>query len=129
MIGYHGTYEYLGKFPSRLDDVLNFIPARLTALLLVWAAFFARRSGRKSWQVALGDHSKTESPNAGWPMAAAAGALNVQLEKVGHYKLGRANAPLVPETIDESLSLVQIAAVTWILVCFAIEVIYLVYST
>jgi len=129
MIGYHGKYEYLGKFPSRLDDVLNFIPARLTALLLVLAAFFSRRSGRRSWQVALGDHSKTESPNAGWPMAAAAGALNIQLEKVGHYKLGRANAPLVPETVDESLSLVQIAAVTWILACFAIEVIYLVYST
>lgn len=129
MIGYHGEYEYLGKFPSRLDDVLNFIPARLTALLLVLAAFFSRRSGRRSWQVALGDHSKTESPNAGWPMAAAAGALNIQLEKVGHYKLGRANAPLVPETVDESLSLVQIAAVTWILACFAIEVIYLVYST
>ncbi|HCP60051.1 MAG TPA: cobalamin biosynthesis protein [Dehalococcoidia bacterium] len=129
MIGYHGKYEYLGKFPSRLDDMLNFIPARLTALLLVLAAFFSRRSGRRSWQVALGDHSKTESPNAGWPMAAAAGALNIQLEKVGHYKLGRANAPLVPETVDESLSLVQIAAVTWILACFAIEVIYLVYST
>lgn len=129
MIGYHGKYEYLGKFSSRLDDVLNFIPARLTALLLVLAAFFSRRSGRRSWQVALSDHANTESPNAGWPMAAAAGALNVQLEKVGHYKLGRANARLVPETIDESLSLVQIAAVTWILVCFAIEVIYLVYST
>lgn len=129
MIGYHGKYEYLGKFPSRLDDVLNFIPARLTALLLVWAAFFSRRSGRRSWQVALSDHSKTESPNAGWPMAAAAGALNIQLEKIGHYKLGRANAPLVPETVDESLSLVQIAAVTWILVCLAIEVIHLVYST
>jgi len=129
MIGYHGKYEYLGKFSSRLDDVLNFIPARLTALLLVLAAFFSRRRGRRSWQVALGDHANTESPNAGWPMAATAGALNVQLEKVGHYKLGRANARLVPETIGESLSLVQIAAVTWILVCFAIEVIYLAYST
>jgi len=127
MIGYRGKYEYLGKFPSRLDDVLNFIPARLTALLLVLAAFFSRRSGRKSWRVVIGDHSKTESPNAGWPMAATAGALNVQLEKVGHYKLGRANVPLVPQTIDESLSLVQVAAVTWILVCFAIEVIYFVY--
>ena len=129
MIGYHGKYEYLGKFSSRLDDVLNFIPARLTALLLVLAAFFSRRRGRRSWQVALGDHANTESPNAGWPMAATAGALNVQLEKVGHYKLGRADALLVPETIDGSLRLVQIAAVTWILVCFAIEVIYLVYST
>jgi len=129
MIGYHGKYEYLGKFTSRLDDVLNFIPARLTALFLVLAAFFSRRSGRRSWRVAVSDHSKTESPNAGWPMAAVAGALDVQLEKVGHYKLGRGHAPLVPETIDESLRLVRIAAAAWILLCFAIEVIRFVYST
>jgi len=126
-IGYHGKYEYLGKFASRLDDVLNFIPARLTALLLVMAAAFSRRSSRQSWQVALNDHAKTESPNAGWPMAAAAGALNVQLEKAGHYKLGRVNTSLTSETISASLSLVQIAALIWILVCFAIKVIYLVY--
>ena len=84
MVGYHGEYEYLGKFASKLDDVLNFIPARLTALLLVVAAFLSKRSASASWRVALSDHSKTESPNAGWPMAAVAGALNVQLETVGH---------------------------------------------
>ena len=119
MIGYHGEYEYLGKFISRLDDVLNFIPARLTALLLVLAAFISRRNGRKSWRVALDEHAKTESPNAGWPMATLAGALDVQLEKPGSYKLGRANASLVPQTIDDSLKMVQIAMAVWCLVCFA----------
>lgn len=120
MIGYHGEYEYLGKFPSRLDDVLNFIPARLTALLLVLAAFFSRRSGRRSWQVVIDDHSKTESPNAGWPMAATAGALNVQLEKVGHYKLGSAGTPLILGTIDASLRLMQIAGLIWVVICFMV---------
>ena len=129
MLGYHGKYEYLGKFPSKLDDLLNIIPARLTALLLVLAAFLSRRSGRRSWQVMLSDHAKTESPNAGWPMATMAGALNVQLEKVGHYKLGRTNAPLGAETIDASLGLVQIAAAGWLLVCFTIGVICLVNTT
>jgi len=43
MVGYHGKYEYLGKFASKLDDVLNFVPARLTALLLVLASFLSRR--------------------------------------------------------------------------------------
>ena len=127
MIGYHGRYEYLGKFAARLDDVLNFIPARLAALLMVLAAFFSRRNSRRSWQAMLRDHARTESPNAGWPMAAAAGALNVQLEKVGHYKLGSRNAPLAPGTIDASLKLVQIAALTWLLVIAG--VIYLVYTT
>lgn len=117
LVGYHGKYEYLGKFASRLDDVLNFIPARLTALLLVLAAFLSRRCGRASWQVARSQHVRTESPNAGWPMAAMAGALNVQLEKVGHYRLGGASASSTPETIDASLGLVQIAMSIWVLIC------------
>ena len=120
MVGYHGKYEYLGKFASKLDDVLNFIPARLTALLLVLATFLSRRSASASWRVALSDHSKTESINAGWPMAAVAGALNVQLEKVGHYKLGKANAPLVPDTIDAALRLMLIAMLSWALICLIV---------
>ncbi len=127
MIGYHGEYEYLGKFPSRLDDGLNYIPARLTALLIVLAAFFSGRGGRRAWRVVLADHSRTESPNAGWPMAAAAGALDVQLEKVGQYKLGRMNQPLTPGTIGGAVKLLGIAAAVWMLVCYAIEVILLVY--
>ncbi len=126
MIGYHGQYEYLGKFAARLDTVLNFIPARLTALLLVLATSLSRRNGRASWQVTLSDHAKTESPNAGWPMAAVAGALNVQLEKVGHYKLGNGHGPLVPQTIDASLGLLQIAALVWVVLCAGVEVILFV---
>ena len=123
MIGYHGNHEYLGKFASRLDDVVNFVPARLTALLLVLAAFLSRRDARSSWQVMLSDHAKTESPNAGWPMAAVAGALNVRLEKSGHYELGRASVPLVPQVIDANLKLIEIAALVWVIVCFTVGVI------
>ncbi len=129
MIGYHGKYEYLGKFASRLDDILNFIPARLTALLLILATFLSRRDGHKSWRIALKEHAKTESPNAGWPMAAVAGALNVQLEKAGCYKLGKVNAPPVPKTIDDSLKLVQIAMLVWVLICFAAGGIHFVLTT
>jgi adenosylcobinamide-phosphate synthase len=128
-IGYHGRYEYLGKFASRVDDVLNYIPARITALLLVAAAFFSGRNGKRAWRVALSDHSKTASPNAGWPMAAAAGALNVQLEKANHYKLGNGSAALTPKTIDKSLTLMQLAAMFWVLICFASRGGYLVYTT
>jgi len=129
MVGYHGKYEYLGKFASKLDDVLNFIPARLTALLLALASLLSRRGAQASWQVVFGEHSKTESPNAGWPIAAMAGGLNVQLEKVGHYRLGRANALLVPETIDAALKLVQVAVLTWVLICFIAGVIRFAVTT
>ena len=120
MVGYHGKYEYLGKFASRLDDVLNFIPARLTALLLVLASFLLGRGARTTWRVALSEHSKTESPNAGWTMAAMAGALSVQLEKAGHYRLGRADVALRPESIDAAVKLMLISMLSWSLVCFMI---------
>ncbi|HUV56712.1 MAG TPA: cobalamin biosynthesis protein [Dehalococcoidales bacterium] len=129
MIGYHGKYEYLGKFASRLDDVLNFIPARLTALLLVLASFLLRKDVRASWRVALNDHSKTESINAGWTMAAVAGALNVQLDKAGHYKLGKAGTPLIPGVIGASLQLMQISALSWVIICFAVGGVYFVLAS
>ncbi len=129
IIGYHGEYEYLGKFAGRLDDVLNFIPARLTALFLVLAAYLARKNGRRSWQIALREHSRTESPNAGWPMAAMAGALNIKLEKTGHYELGEALTALRPATIDGALKLMYIAAALWIATCGLAGGIYLVLAT
>ncbi len=124
MIGYHGRYEYLGKFASRLDDVLNFIPARLTALLLVLATFLSRRDARASWHAALSEHSKTESPNAGWTMSAIAGALGVQLEKVGHYKLGDNHHSLSLSTIDASVQIITTTALVWSLLLILAEVIY-----
>ena len=98
------------------------MPARLTALLLVLAAFLSKGDGRASWRVMLRDHARTESPNAGWPMSAAAGALNLQLEKVRHYQLGEANAPLAPQTIDAALGLAGISALIWVIICAAVEV-------
>ena len=93
------------------------MPARLAALLLVIAAFLLRRNSKNSWRVALKEHSQTESPNAGWPIAAVAGALNVQLEKTGQYRLGKAITPLVPETIGVSIKLMLIAMMAWVLIC------------
>lgn len=88
MVGYHGTCEYLGKPAARLDDLANLVPARFTAAALVAAASLAGGSARRALYVLARDHRRTESPNAGWPMAGAAGALGVWLEKPGTYRLG-----------------------------------------
>jgi adenosylcobinamide-phosphate synthase len=88
MVGYHGRYEYLGKAAARLDDVLNALPARLTALLIIALAPLFGGNRFTAWQIWRRDARRTASPNAGHPMAAAAGALGLQLEKVGHYRLG-----------------------------------------
>ena len=122
MVGYHGKYEYLGKFAAKLDDILNFIPARLTALMIVIASYLSRKDASAAWRVMLRDHAKTESPNAGWTMGAAAGALNVQLEKAGHYRLGDARRSLSPQTIDSMIQVMRMTMLLWISIYFAIEV-------
>lgn len=110
MIGYHGKYEYLGKTAARLDDVLNFVPARLTAALLLSAGWLRGRKMSGGWSVWRRDAHTTESPNAGRPMAVMAGLLGVQLEKVGHYRLGDPTEPLSVAKIREACAVMGVAA-------------------
>ena len=89
MLGYRDAErEWLGKSSARADDVLNFVPARLMALLIVAGAALGGGNAGSAWRVWRGEAVKTASPNAGQPMSAAAGALEVELEKVGQYRLG-----------------------------------------
>ena len=110
MIGYHGRYEYLGKAAARLDDLANIIPARLTALLLLAAGAILGHSLADGWRILRRDARLTESPNAGWPMAAMAGLLGVALEKSGHYRLGDARRPITPALITEAWRIARLAA-------------------
>jgi len=126
MIGFRGKWEYLGKFAARLDDVVNFIPARLAALVLIVASWISGKDARQAWQIMWRDHRLTESPNAGWTMSAAAGALGVRLEKVGCYCLGDNHYPLSEKTIDSSLRLLAMVTVVWSLTCLLPEVVHLV---
>jgi adenosylcobinamide-phosphate synthase len=103
MIGYHGTTEWLGKAAARLDDAANLVPARLTAALLVVASALAGGSPMGALRIWWRDGARTESPNAGRPMAAMAGALGVELEKVGCYRLGDAGAAVGAEQIDRAI--------------------------
>jgi adenosylcobinamide-phosphate synthase len=110
MIGYHGKYEYLGKASARLDDAMNYIPARLTACLLLFAGWARGQRMRGGWSVWRRDAHRTESPNAGRPMAVMAGLLGVQLEKAGHYRLGDPLEPLGVGKIREACGVVAVAA-------------------
>jgi adenosylcobinamide-phosphate synthase len=128
MIGYHGKYEYLGKVAARLDDILNFIPARISGILLVIAARFCQKDSRNAWRIMLRDHGKTESPNAGWPMGAMAGALRTRLEKAGCYSLGEVNSPLSPELIVSGVKLVDTSALLWVSLYLVGGVTYFVFA-
>jgi adenosylcobinamide-phosphate synthase len=110
MLGYHDARrEYLGKFAARLDDGLNFVPARLAAGLLLVGAGLSGADAAQGWRVMRREHGRTASPNAGWPMSAMAGALRVTLEKVGHYRLGDGATPNA-DTIAHSLGVMLAGA-------------------
>lgn len=108
MWGYHRPEkEYIGKFAARLDDLLNWIPARLTALLIVVAAALAGEDARGAWRTMWSQHRRTLSPNAGWTMSAMAGTLGVPLEKVNYYRLEGGDGSLDVQTIARALRVVR----------------------
>jgi adenosylcobinamide-phosphate synthase len=112
MIGYRDErHEYLGKFAARLDDVLNWVPSRLSGVLIALAAPVVRGDVKNAWHVMLAQRARTASPNAGWPMSAAAGALGVMLEKISHYRLE--GGPSLPDvhTLQRARRLVFASAV------------------
>jgi len=98
MVGYRNDrYRYLGWASARGDDVANLIPSRLTALLFVISSFILRKNWRGAWRATWRDGRKNPSPNSGYPEAAMAGALGVQLGGKNFY-FGRAEEkPLIGE--------------------------------
>lgn len=120
MLGYRDpAHEYLGKGTAWLDDILNYVPARLAGLLLVAAARLRGENGKGAWVTMWSHHSLTQSPNAGWTMSAAAGALDISLEKKGHYKLGHGGPPSA-EHISRATDLVKTAYILSIIVIIII---------
>ena len=92
-VGYRGgQFEWFGKPSARFDDLINIIPARVTALMLCIAAYIInidKHCAMNGLTTAWRDSSQCASPNAGWPMGAMAGVLLVRLEKKGEYCLGK----------------------------------------
>ena len=122
MIGYHGKLEYTGKFAARADDALNFIPARLSGLLIIPASILCKADTGEGWRLMLAQHAVTESPNAGWTMCAMAGALNIRLEKQGCYALGKENSEISLASVTQSQQIMLTAAALWSLLILAVEV-------
>lgn len=108
MVGYRNhRYLYFGRAAARLDDGANFLPARLSALLLIASAPFAGQNTRGAWRIWRRDRRKHASPNSAQTESAMAGALGVQLAGPAFYfgvrqdkpYLGDPVRPIVPEDI------------------------------
>jgi len=111
MVGYKNEENRnIGWFSAKLDTITNYIPARLTAYLMIAAAFLLHENWRESRRILQRDKAKTVSVNAGWTISAMAGALDTQLEKPGHYSLGDDHG-INPHHIDRSLRVMWVTAV------------------
>ena len=100
MLGSHTPeLEWFGKAAARADHAVNFLPARITAALICAAALSARGSAESALRIARRDARKTASPNAGWPTAAMAGALDVRLARVDQFALNAGGYSPIPRDI------------------------------
>ena len=121
MVGFKDSeHLHTGWFSANLDTVINYVPARFTAVLIVLASAIIGKDYKNAWAIARRDHAKTPSRNHGWPMAAMAGALRVQLEKPGQYVLGEPIEQLSPDKILLALKIRNMAIVLWVLLCLPI---------
>lgn len=109
IVGYKDQeHKNIGWFSARMDDISNFIPTRLTTLFMFLAGKIMKKNTNNAWNILKSDRTNTESINAGWTMGTMAGLLNVQLEKIGNYKLGIPNRSLVPNDIKIAYRIFQI---------------------
>ncbi|MDY6083849.1 MAG: adenosylcobinamide-phosphate synthase CbiB [Dialister sp.] len=125
MLGYKtDRYLFFGRFAAKLDDGLNYIPARITFLLFVAASFILRLDYKKAWKIGLRDAPKHPSPNGGYAEATVAGAMHVRLGGYNYYQgerefreyMGDMEQPLNRNSIKTSIFLMYGATILFVLI-------------
>ena len=121
MLGYQSDeLKHIGYVPAKLDDVLNYIPSRISGLFVVISAYLLRLDGKNAYRIMRRDARKCPSPNSGYTMASTAGALDIQLIKKDTYVLGD---DIKEKTADDITKAVRLSKLTIIL--FTITIILL----
>ena len=119
MLGYKNEkYLYFGRVPAKLDDVANYFPSRLAALLWVAAAAFTHNDAKGAWKIWRRDRRRHASPNSAQTESACAGALGVQLAGPAYYfgqyypklTIGDALRPIEPEDILRANRMMYVAS-------------------
>ncbi|MCL2289073.1 MAG: cobalamin biosynthesis protein [Candidatus Bathyarchaeota archaeon] len=124
MVGYKDK-EHIntGWFSANLDNIVNYIPARFTAVLMIASSAILGYDYKNAWKIAKRDHARVQSRNHGWQMAAIAGALHIQLEKPGKYTLGDPLEVITPDKILKSLKVRNVSIILCILMVMPIIVV------
>ena len=109
MIGYkNNIFKNIGWFAAVCDTILNYIPSRLTGLVMIISAAILQNNWKDSYKIMIRDGTKTESSNAGYPMAALAGALDTKFEKINHYELGNGTTTLTKEHVYSAILIMKL---------------------
>ena len=109
-----------GWFSANLDTVINYIPSRLTTVLMIISAAILGDDYKSAWRIARRDHKRVQSRNHGWQMAAIAGALHIQLEKPGRYTVGDSLEVLTSDKIMRALKVRDLSIVLCVLLVLPI---------
>jgi len=123
MIGYKTEpFRNLGWFGANCDKILNYLPSRMTSLVMIFAAMILGKNWKHSLEIMRRDSSKTESPNAGYPMAALAGALGTIFEKIDHYVLGDGKMEFTESHFKSAISIMKLTTILFCII-FTIPII------
>lgn len=117
MIGYKTEqFRNLGWFGANCDKILNYLPARMTSFVMVIATMILGKNWRHSIKIMRQDSSKTESPNAGYPMATLAGALGTRFEKIDHYTLGDGTMEFTEYHFKSAISIMKLTTILFCII-------------
>ncbi len=111
MVGYKTQmFKNLGWFGANCDNILNYIPSRLTGLTIVLGSMLLGHDWKNCYEIFKRDGKKTDSPNAGYPMAAFAGALGTKFEKLEHYSLGTGENEITSKKVKDAIILMKVTS-------------------
>ena len=131
MVGYkNDRYLYFGRVAARTDDVLGYIPARITGILFVISALILGFDWKQSWKILRRDAKKHPSPNGGWAEASVAGALHIRLGGYNSYfgkvhfraYMGDPVEKLDNSHIMETIRLMYTATILYLIIAHVIHV-------
>ena len=128
MLGYT-TDELIdiGFFPAKLDDFLNYIPSRISGVLVIISAYLLGYNGKNAYEIMKRDARKCPSPNSGYTMASTAGALDIQLVKKDTYILGDDTYEINVLDISKAIKLTSLTiALFTVIVLLLITIIYVI---
>ena len=112
MVGYKTTlFKNVGWFGAKCDTILNYAPSRLTGLVMILGALILGYNWKESLYIMRRDSRKLESPNAGFPMAALAGALGTRLEKMNYYTIGNGRIEFTKSHIISAVTLMKVSSI------------------